>query len=179
MLANTLFGPVKQWGYLVKDLDQAMHSWVNQLGIGPFWGFRNVTLKSHFNGTHSEVNMDVGLAYQNGVQIELIQQNNLENTDSPYSAFYNTDLTQSFQQVAYHSYDIEASRATAKGASLTELGYVESATGDRYYYYTSDPLNGLVVEVMQMDETMADAFEACAQQADAWDGKDPYRLISF
>ena len=179
MLADNLFGPVKQWGYLVKDLDQAMQSWVNQLGVGPFWGFRIVALKSHYEGVDSEVVMDVGLAYQNGVQIELIQQMNLDNTNSPYSGFYATDLAQSFQQVAYHSYDIEAGRVTAKTAGLAELGYVESATGDRYYYYTSEPLYGLIVELMQVDEMMVDAFDTCAQQAENWQGEDPYRLISF
>lgn len=179
MFANTLFGPVKQWGYLVKDLDKAMHSWVHQLGVGPFWGFRNVTLKSHFNDVDSEVTMDVALGYQNGVQIELIQQMNLENSNSPYSAFYATELAQTFQQVAYHCYDIEAGRASAHDAGLTELGYVESATGGRYYYYSSEQLNGVIVELMQMDEMTAAAFENCAKQAENWDGQDPYRLISF
>ncbi len=179
MLADDLFGPVKQWGYLVKDLDQAMQAWVEQLGVGPFWGFRNVSLKSHFNGVESEVIMDVGLAYQNGVQIELIQQRNVDNIHSPYSAFYATDLAQTFQQVAYHSYDIEAGRAIAKTAGLDELGYVESTTGDRYYYYSSEQLNGLIVELMQVDEMLVGAFDACAQQAENWQGEDPYRLISI
>jgi len=179
MTMNNLFGPVRQWGYLVKDLDQAMHCWVNQLGVGPFWGFRNVTLRSVFNDVESEVKMDVGLAYQNGVQIELIQQTNLDNTDSPYSDFYTTDLEQSFQQVGYYCHDIQSACATARQAGLTEFGYVESGTGDQYYYYSSEQLKGMVVELMQVDEMMVGAFEDCAKQAENWNGDEPYRLISF
>ena len=33
-----LFGPIRQWGFLVKDIDAAMHGWVQQLGVGPWWG---------------------------------------------------------------------------------------------------------------------------------------------
>ena len=33
MFADDILGPVKQWGYLVKDLDQAMDCWISQLGV--------------------------------------------------------------------------------------------------------------------------------------------------
>jgi len=179
MMTNNLFGPVRQWGFLVKDLDEAMDAWISQLGVGPFWGFRNVELTSVYGGQTSKVIMDVGLAYQNGVQIELIQQTNADQATSPYSDFYKTDLSQSFQQVAYHCLDIEAGRATAIEAGLNELGYVESNMNTRYYYYDSPALNGMVVELMQVDQMMIDAFDACAEEAKEWDGTDPYRLISL
>ena len=74
MLDSQPFGPIKQWGYLVKDLDTAMQSWITNLGVGPFWGFKNVVLTSHMDGATSEVVLNVGLTYQAGVQIELIEQ---------------------------------------------------------------------------------------------------------
>ena len=75
-LALQLFGPIKQWGFPVKDLDQAMAYWKDILGARPWCGYRNVTLEAHIEGQVNEVNMDVGLAYQNGVQIEFIPQTN-------------------------------------------------------------------------------------------------------
>ena len=33
MLNNELFGPIKQWGFLVKNLDQARQSWVELMEI--------------------------------------------------------------------------------------------------------------------------------------------------
>lgn len=178
MFANELFGPVRQWGYLVKDLDQAMDAWVNQLGVGPFWGFRSVQLESNFESQQSSVTIDVGLAYQNGVQIELIQQTNLD-AHSPYSAFYKTDAQQIFQQIAYFCLDINDAVNKARKLGFRELGYVTSNVGTRYYYFDSPALNGLVIELMQVDEGMVQAFEFCAQEAETWDGSNPYRLISM
>lgn len=179
MFANELFGPVCQMGYLVKDLDAAMTSWTEQLGVGPFWGFRNVPLQSHFAGVESAVTIDVGLAYQNGVQIELIQQLNPESAPSPYSDFYQTESAQMFQQVGYYCLDIDKARATAAKIGLNELGYVESAMGSRYYYYDSPHMQPMVVELMEMDQATLDAFQACADEAADWDGSQPTRLISL
>ena len=47
-------GPVKQWGYLVRDLDEAMDCWINQLGVGPWWGYRNVPAKAQMGGVQSD-----------------------------------------------------------------------------------------------------------------------------
>ncbi len=178
MFADKLFGPVRQWGYLVKDLDEAMQAWVTQLGVGPFWGFRNVALSSHFDNVDSEIVIDVGLAYQNGVQIELIQQQDPSQA-SPYADFYQSDAKQCFQQVAYFCQDIDAAVAMAKSNGMRQRGYVESAMQSRYYYFDAPALDGMLIELMEVDADMIAAFEACAQQADDWDGSDPYRLITF
>jgi hypothetical protein len=50
MFCDSIFGPVKQWGFLVKNLDESMACWVDQLGVGPWWGFRNVPVVWHFEG---------------------------------------------------------------------------------------------------------------------------------
>lgn len=115
MYCDSIFGPVMQWGFLVKDINEAMACWVDQLGVGPWWGFRNVAATSQFQGTMSDVKMDVGLAFQSGVQIELIQQTN--DVLSPYSAFYETDAKQTLHQIAYFAKDIDAavSRPQARG----------------------------------------------------------------
>lgn len=177
MQANKLFGPVKQWGYLVKDLDSAMDCWVNQLGVGPFWGFKNVPLTSYFQGQETEVMMDVGLAYQNGVQIELIHQTN--DVLSPYSEFYQTDKAQMLHQVAYLCPDIDAAVATGKAAGLKEVGYIKTMMGNRYYYMDSPALNGLVIELMEQDELYVSEFERCLKETEEWDGSEPFRLISL
>ena len=36
-----LFGPITQWGFLVKDIEAAMQSWVEHFGVGPWWGCSN------------------------------------------------------------------------------------------------------------------------------------------
>jgi hypothetical protein len=118
------FGPVKQWGFVVRDLDAAMQCWVEQLGVGPWWGYRNVRLNSRFQGIESEVLLDVALSYQNGVQIELIQQR--DDSPSPYRAFYATPHAQMLHQVAYMVPDLDAALLEAKAAGLTKNVSFES-----------------------------------------------------
>ncbi len=169
-----LFGPVKQWGFVVRDIDAAMKCWVEQLGVGPWWGYRNVPMKSHFQGVETEIQIDVGLSYQNGVQIELIQQRN--DALSPYRAFYDTPHAQMLHQVAYMVPDLEAALIQAKAAGLTVNGLL-SNDFSRYYYLESPALAGLVVELMQADPAFLAEYERCAAEAAAWDGSTPYRLV--
>lgn len=168
------FGPVKQWGFVVRDLDAAMQCWVEQLGVGPWWGYRNVRLNSRFKGIASEVLLDVALSYQNGVQIELIQQR--DDSPSPYRAFYATPHAQMLHQVAYMVPDLDAALLEAKAAGLTELGMLSNGDS-RYYYLDSPALTGLVVELMQADPAFLADYERCAAEAAHWDGSNPYRLI--
>jgi hypothetical protein len=72
VFADKILGEVLQWGYLVKDLDEAMTSWVEQLGIGPWWGYKNVPLKAVVDGVETDITIDVGLAYPIAIFIEVV-----------------------------------------------------------------------------------------------------------
>ena len=173
---QTLFGPVKQWGFLVKDIDVAMRCWVEQLGVGPWWGYRNVRLQSQFGGVKAEVEMHVALGYQNGVQIELIQQTN--DVLSPYRAFYDTEHAQALHQLGYIVPDLDAAVASGKQAGLREHGVLSNDFA-RYYYLDNPAMQGLVVELMQAEPNFVATYASCAQEAAVWDGSDPYRMVSF
>lgn len=177
MFADKLFGPIKQWGYLVKDLDEAMDCWVKQLGVGPFWGYRNVPVTSYFQGQETRVLMDVALAYQNGVQIELIHQTN--DVLSPYSDFYKTEKKQFLHQVAYHARNIDEAVATARSVGMHEVGSIKTMMETRYVYMASPQMDGLVIELMEVDDGIVADFNRCATESDEWDGSKPFRLISL
>ncbi|MBK8993385.1 MAG: VOC family protein [Gammaproteobacteria bacterium] len=171
-----LFGPITQWGFLVKDIDAAMKSWVEHFGVGPWWGYRDVRLQSEFRGARTEVHMHVGLAYQNGVQIELIQQ--LNDVVSPYRFFYDTDKAQTLHQLSYIVPDLDAALARAATSGLREHGVMRNHVA-RYVYLDHPAMEGLVVELMQSDPDYVAGFRACAAEAASWDGSDPYRLVAF
>ncbi|NND68236.1 MAG: hypothetical protein HKN19_11670 [Halioglobus sp.] len=178
MFADNVLGPVKQWGFLVRDLDEAMASWVEQLGIGPWWGYRGVQVKARVDGAESDVVMSVGLAYHQGVQIELIHQTN--DAPSPYSYFYkDSDDAQVLQQVAYMVPDVEAAVRECQGRGMTETGRIIPAPGTEYVYMSSDAMRGLAIELMPHDQGFLDEYARCAAEAAEWDGSDPYRLFSF
>lgn len=121
--------------------------------------------------------MDVALAYQNGVQIELIHQTN--DVLSPYSDFYQTDKQQFLHQVAYHAPQINETVAACEARGMTEIGSIKTMLGTRYVYMDSPALDGLVIELMEVDEAAVADFQRCSNEAASWDGSDPYRLIDL
>ncbi len=150
---------------------------VDQLGVGPWWGFRNVSVTSDLKGTKSDVKMNVGLAFQSGVQIELIQQTN--DALSPYSAFYETDARQTLHQIAYFAKDINAAVSRAEGIGMQEVGSITTLLGTRYVYMDSPAMRGLVIELMEIHDGFEEEYERNSAEAERWDGSDPYRLVSL
>ncbi len=178
MFADEILGPVKQWGYLVKDLDEAMACWVQQLGIGPWWGYRNVPAKAIVGDEENDLVMSVGLAYHQGVQIELIHQTN--DVLSPYSYFYrDSDDAQVLQQIAYMVPDVDEAIRRCEQRGMHEVGRIVPAPGTDYVYMSSAAMQGLAIELMPHDQGFLDDYQRCADEAAGWDGGDPYRLISF
>ncbi|MCZ6831692.1 MAG: VOC family protein [Gammaproteobacteria bacterium] len=178
MFADDILGPVRQWGYLVKDLDEAMDCWINQLGIGPWWGYRNVPARSVVDGQESDIIMSVGLAYHQGMQIELIHQTN--DANSPYRYFYeSSDDAQVLQQVAYMVPDVEAAISQCQARGMHEVGRILPGPDTAYVYMSSPAMKGLAIELMPHDQGFLDEYQRCAAEAAHWNGEDPYRLISF
>ena len=178
MFADDRLGPVRQWGFLVRDLDEAMTCWVEQLGIGPWWGYRNVTARSIIDGVETQIEMNVGLAYSHGVQIELIHQTNEAN--SPYRYFYERGSdAQALQQIAYMVPDVELAAEQCIARGMRETGRIVPLVGGPYIYLDSPEMRGLVTELMPFDQDFMDEYERCAREAETWDGREPFRLITF
>ena len=178
MFADKKLGKVIQWGYLVKDLDQAMASWVEQLGIGPWWGYRNVPLQAVVDGKETAITIDVGLAYHQGVQIELIHQTC--NGDSPYSYFYrNSDDAQVLQQIAYMVADLNQAIAQCEGRGMNEIGRVIPWPGGDREYMSTPRAKGIAIELMPHSQDFLDEYSRCVKVANTWGGEEPYRLVSL
>jgi len=76
---SRIFGPVRQNGYAVRDVEAAMRHWVS-LGVGPWFYFENVPVTDwEHRGRPGQVAMSIALANSGDLQLELIQQRN----DSP------------------------------------------------------------------------------------------------
>ena len=66
---------VHQNSWVVDDLDAAIHKWIHELGVGPFFvseygdQFSNLT----YRGQPGELRMRIGVSQAGPVQIELIQ----------------------------------------------------------------------------------------------------------
>lgn len=69
----SLPGPVRQIGYVVRDFDAALESWL-AAGIGPWYVIRGLRMKALYRGDPCAVTLSIGLANSGDLQLEVIWQ---------------------------------------------------------------------------------------------------------
>jgi 4-hydroxyphenylpyruvate dioxygenase-like putative hemolysin len=103
---SRLFGPVRQNGYVVRDIRAAMQHWVTVLDVGPWFYIDRVkTDWFRYRGQESGVEMSIALANSGDLQIELIQQRN--DAPSLYKEFIDAGH-EGLQHLAYWTADYQA-----------------------------------------------------------------------
>ena len=112
------YGPIRQIAYIVEDLDAAIRHWIAFAGIGPWTVYRNTSMRGHCRGADTTVKMNVGLSYQDEVQIELIQVTS--KTPSPYQDASGRSLI-GMHHIAWLSRDIDGDVARARQRGLSCL----------------------------------------------------------
>lgn len=112
------FGAIDQIGILVDDLDASINRWISHSGVGPWTLFRNVALDGQYRGEPTRVTMHVGLSYQDGVQIELIEATN--DAPSPYRADDGSRLL-GLHHIARIVDDLDAAVETAVAGGMEVL----------------------------------------------------------
>ena len=73
---SRLFGPLRQMGYVVPDVEAAMRHWVEVCGVGPWFYAERLPLTAFTYGgkRYDDIHVSIGLANSGDMQIELIQQ---------------------------------------------------------------------------------------------------------
>jgi len=73
---SRLFGPLRQMGFVVRDIDKAMRHWVAVCGIGPWFIAEKLPLDAFWfkDQRHDDIHLTIALANSGDVQLELIQQ---------------------------------------------------------------------------------------------------------
>jgi hypothetical protein len=174
---SLLFGAVRQVGYVVRDIEQAMRQWA-ALGVGP-WFYKEVVVSTEFRyyGQPSALpDLSIALANSGELQIELIQQRN----DAP--SLYLDTLARNgevAQHLAYWTHD----RFDAHCEQMLKLGYVEGHAGrmgaqrGRYAYFVHSDHPSAMVEISESTGGKAEYFAEIRQASQGWDGKEPIRRI--
>jgi hypothetical protein len=73
---SRLFGEMRQVGIVVRDIETAMHHWVEVCGVGP-WFYADrlaITGYTYAGRRYDDTHISIALANSGGVQLELIQQ---------------------------------------------------------------------------------------------------------
>ncbi len=83
---SRLFGPIRQMGYVVRDIESAMHHWIDVCRIGPFFYVDRLPLINfQYQGQSGDPHLSIALANSGDVQVELIQQK--DDTPTMYQDF--------------------------------------------------------------------------------------------
>ena len=170
---SRFFGEVRQIGYVVHDIEAAMHYWSRTLGIGP-WFYAPKIVDQHFEykGKPSPIERSVALANSGFMQMELVQQRN--DAPSMYLDFVRAGHTGA-QHFAYWTtnFDADLKRLLAQGLTVGMSGMV--GVGGRYVYFETEFHPGTVIELSEVSGPKGALFRKIREASENWDGRDPIR----
>jgi catechol 2,3-dioxygenase-like lactoylglutathione lyase family enzyme len=170
---SVLFGPLRQMGFVVRDIEAAMRHWVDVCGVGP-WFYTDrlpVTSFSYRGARHDGIHLSIALANSGDVQLELIQQR----CATPSMG---RDFLAAGREGLQHwsswpeDYDARYERALANGYSVGQEG--DSPRG-RFVYFAQEGHPGTVIEMAHLTPTRRRIFDQIRLAAQGWDGRDPIR----
>lgn len=170
---SRFFGEIRQLGYVVDDIEEAMDYWSRSLGVGPWYYNPKVPIENyHYNGERYEPHNSVALANSGFVQVELIQTRN--DVPSMYRDFLQAGRT-GLQHVAYwtEQYDADLARLVAQGFKPMMSG--EVGENGRFIYFDTEYHPGTVIELSEVAGPKGKLFDLIRESSQGWDGRDPIR----
>jgi hypothetical protein len=173
---SRLFGPIRQNGYVVRDVRAAMDHWIEVLGVGPWFYFDRVQIDwFRHRGAPSDVAVSIALANSGDLQIELIQQRN--DAPSMYREFLGAGR-EGLQHVACWTRDYQAAydSALSLGYRVGHEGQIGGEQG-RFVYFDTERHPGTVLELSDISGPKGAFFDLVRQAAVDWDGTDPIRRL--
>ncbi len=175
---SRIFGPVRQNGYVVRDIHAAMDHWVNVMGVGPFYHLEDIKFDwFEHRGVASGLRKTVAIGMCGDLQIELIQP--LNDEPSLYKEFLDAGF-EGLQHIAFHTENFAETRAKALAA-----GYVVGqegcigGEGGHFCFLDSgqDRYPGTVIELSETSGFKKQIFAKLAADAASWDGTNPIRKL--
>jgi len=173
---SVLPGPIRQVGYVVTDLDQALASWI-ELGVGPWYVMRGLPMRALYRGEPCEITLSLALANSGELQVELIHQQG--DIPSIFTEFL-TSRGEGFHQLAYWAEDFDATMRAVNAAGWPVVWSGGEDVGTRFAYIeppNSPAVPSQIIEIMELTETTVGMGRFIRDAADSWDGSDPIREL--
>jgi hypothetical protein len=173
--SKPLPGNVRQYGYVVPNIDRAMAAWVG-LGVGPWYVIRKQTQSGLYRGEPCEVTLSIAFANSGDLQIELIQQ--ADDTPSIYTEFLAAGGAD-VHQLAWWTDDFEASLKAVEATGWPVVWSGGGEGGSTRYAYLELPAGApaAVVELMELTPAIVGLGRLVREAAKDWDGTDPIRPL--
>lgn len=144
-----LVPPIRQCAIVVRDLDEAVARWTDQLGLGPWTAYRleGSRLKDmRYHGEPAEFSLRHALAWQGELQFELIQPLSGPSIFADHLEAHGESL----HHVGKYVQDHPAAVAEALSKGFTELQAARGfgAEGDGAFAYFQPPGVSLILELI-------------------------------
>lgn len=167
-------GPVRQNGYVVRDLQAAIEGWL-AAGIGPWLLLPHLTQTgSIYRGEVTEPVVSIAFANSGDLQLELIEQEN----DSPsiYREFLDAGRD-GFHHLAWWVEDFAAVDRAATDAGWPVVHRGDTGGMAQFAYYDQGGVTSTVIEVMELTDATRWMVGKVREAARTWDGSDPVRNL--
>ena len=168
---SVLPGPIRQIGYVVTDLDQAMKSWID-LGVGPWFVIRGLPMQARYRGESCETTLSLALSNSGEMQIELIYQH--DDTPSIFTEFLAANGP-GYHQLAYWAEDFDATMKAVEQARWPVAWSGGEGFGVRFAYVEPPNSPATIIEISELTETTRASAAYIREAAANWDGSDPIR----
>jgi len=171
---SILFGPIRQMGYVVQDIQAAMQHWTRALRVGPFYYAECAPIhKFSYRGAASGVQASIALSYSGNIQIALIQQRN--DAPSSFLDFLNAGRN-GLHHVGFFSnnFDRDLHRAREVGLDVLQTSIIGNPDGKFAILCSEDPVRTRPALIATSDSNL-DLFRMVEKEAQRWDGSGPIR----
>jgi hypothetical protein len=167
-------GPIRQIGYVVGDLEQALAEWI-ALGVGPWFVVREYVQQVTYRGEPCEITISIALANSGDLQVELIHQHG--ETPSIFTEFLDSGR-EGLHQLTWWPDDFDAAVAAAEAAGWPVVWSGGDETTTRFAY-VEPPAGGpaTVYELMELTDVTRGMGTFVRDAATNWDGTDPIRNV--
>jgi len=168
---SILPGPIRQIGYVVTDLDQALANWV-ELGVGPWLVIRGLPMQALYRGELCQITLSLALSNSGELQVELIQQ--LDATPSIFTEFL-ASHGHGYHQLAYWAEDFDATMKAVVDAGWPVVWSGGEGFGVRFAYVEPPNSPATVIEISELTDGQVASAKFIRDAAANWDGSDPIR----
>lgn len=170
---SRFLGPIRQLGFVVPDIEEAMKHWSEVMGVGPFFYNPRVPIEDYrFDGVSYAPHNSVALANAGYIQVELIQCRN--DVPSCYKEF--TDAGNwGLQHTAYwtEGYDRDLALMLDEGFRVRMSGKV--GENGRFAYFDRETHPGTCIELSEVKGPKGRMFDMIRAASEGWDGQDRLR----
>lgn len=175
-MSTSIFGPIIQNAFVVRDMDAALAHWTKVMGVGPFYRVNKVGYRrAYYQGAPATPDYSIAIAYWGDIQVELVTQN----CDSP--SIYKEFLDEGHEGLLHHVCvtvdDMEAFQRRIAGRGFETLAELELEPEGRVLYLRGAGQRWPLVEVGQFAAGVYDLFRLAKDASVGWDGTDPVRML--